>query len=60
MVIRAPEPPKTVTEEIAAEGGLDEEAQKNMLAEIAAKEQHADELLQNARGERSPEAGSAE
>lgn len=51
MVIRAPEPPKIVTEEIAAEGGLDEEAQKNMLAEIAAKEQHADELLQNARTE---------
>ena len=51
LVIRAPEPPKNVAEEIERAGGLDEEAQQRMLTEIAAKEQHADELLRNAQTE---------
>ena len=51
LVIRAPEPPKNVAEEIERAGGLDEEAQQRMFAEIAAKEQQADELLRNAQTE---------
>ena len=42
LVIRAPEPPKTVAEDVEHAGSLDEEAQQRMFAEIAAKEQQAD------------------
>ena len=51
LVIRAPEPPKTVAEDVEHAGSLDEEAQQRMFAEIAAKEQQADELLRNAQTE---------
>jgi flagellar assembly protein FliH len=46
--IATPDPPKAPP--LAdAEGGLDEEAQQHMLAEIAAKEQRASQLLKDAQ-----------
>lgn len=50
-IIEAPRRQTRAAEEADAPGAFDADAQQRMLAEIAAKEQHADELLRNAQTE---------